>query len=1523
MPYLPPFRLNPIIRRTLCSFALAASAGSALLQAQVSVTPDGTTVPGKSLHTSGYTHVFKVTNIGTGSQTFDFSCAGNGGITCTNLSSTSATIPENTFVNVTATYNTSNEGTGRLTFTASGGTGTDQGYINVPVVTAAGVPHLSALPYLEAKQDLARCAVSCFAATYAQSTVPYIALDAPRNVTLVYHGDRVSPKPIVAVDVFPDTTYGTWPSEYQFQVKISGSLVTFINGEQTLRFAGTSGSSRYRLAGQFDASAYSHGRVYPLEILVTTVIGGSSFTNRWVTQYLHVDEATDSSAVARGWTIAGVQRLHGQSDGSKLIVEGDGSATYFKYDSSTGVLAAPSGDFSTLNPVGSTWVRAYPDSTKLTFASTGVLAKITDRWGNRDTLLYDSKARLTQLKDPLNNTIVLAYGSNGLSSITDPMSRATNITVQSNKTLTAIQDPDGVSTTLGYDGSLRLQTITNRRGKTTTLAYDGSSGKVSTITGPSIPVYGGGSSSPVTTLSAWQSKGVPYSATNVTAFTPPKADTVYARVTEPGSAVTKFTVNRWGTPSVTTDALSRTTTVTYSANGQPVKIVAPGYGSGVADTLAYNNSGLVVFSKAAGGTGTTILYGGWAQPTDVYGPGQDSTHYTLGTNGRISSIKVGGTTVQSLTYDSYGRVATVTDGNGNVTKIGYYSSGTHRNRQVDTLPGTRITSYSYDSYGRRTTITPPGAAPQTTYYSVINRVDSVKVATSTPTVTKYVYDSLHLKKVTDPKGQDYQFIYNDLGWLIKQLDPAGNRDTLQYNVDGDLRRRTNRRGQNIDFGYDAIHRITSQTGSNSVTWGYPSDTSMVAVSSAATDTTWTLLRPDSTKVTVKTILNSQAFVMTSLYAGAGRLDSVRVSGGGLSFTSRDYVYAVPKGILTDIKLNGSTTTLTPDANFKPTAISFPGGATLTLQQGSLAPVKETAETNNNSYLERWIGINELGQIDRHLRNTAKLGRWFDYDSLGQLRKGRTMFRTPESIPGGCPTTDFGMSASCTPTADYSEVSSNTYTYDAAGNRTDNSGTYNTGNRITAFNSCTYTTDADGNVTSRKGSSPCVQIDTLLWTAEGHLDSLKVGTTGIKYFYDASGRLVQKRVNGSSSSYFLWDGDNLLAELNGSASAIRAEYSYWSGLDNPHALIVGGTRYYARLDGLGNVLALTDTTKAVKSTYQYDDWGQLTAGGDSASFSGVDRMRWKGTLWMGPEVELYYMRNRWYEPASGRFLTEDPKGLAGGINPLPYAGNDPVNRADPLGLQTRLDPIVVTGANPWGGLWSQSIAPWYLDAWYAQQFGVASGHPVGDLVVPFAGGGGSRPPANRIPRPAQSDATRMLHQPQPPDACFATNIQRGLDFFGLPLTVWEGSSAAFAGGGAVAQGLAGRMATASIIDRLLASSTPGASFPAMTEAESQAIAQGLEAARLASSGRSLARFGSRGLVIGGGFAVGLHDRNGGRVRHRVSSIMRIARIRPNVRELMLFGCSWLRKRGSCTHLCPRNNPWGIHSRRGCLAIHDDL
>jgi RHS repeat-associated protein len=51
----------------------------------------------------------------------------------------------------------------------------------------------------------------------------------------------------------------------------------------------------------------------------------------------------------------------------------------------------------------------------------------------------------------------------------------------------------------------------------------------------------------------------------------------------------------------------------------------------------------------------------------------------------------------------------------------------------------------------------------------------------------------------------------------------------------------------------------------------------------------------------------------------------------------------------------------------------------------------------------------------------------------------------------------------------------------------------------------------------------------------------------------------------------------------------------------------------------------------------------------------------------PETGLYYYRARYLDPKVGRFISEDPIGLAGGVNSYSYVAANPVNAVDPAGL----------------------------------------------------------------------------------------------------------------------------------------------------------------------------------------------------------------------------------------------------------------
>jgi len=67
--------------------------------------------------------------------------------------------------------------------------------------------------------------------------------------------------------------------------------------------------------------------------------------------------------------------------------------------------------------------------------------------------------------------------------------------------------------------------------------------------------------------------------------------------------------------------------------------------------------------------------------------------------------------------------------------------------------------------------------------------------------------------------------------------------------------------------------------------------------------------------------------------------------------------------------------------------------------------------------------------------------------------------------------------------------------------------------------------------------------------------------------------------------------------------------------------------------------------------------------------GLPHDYWHGTLLDGKRdgSGFRYMRNRYYDPLTGRFTQEDPLGLAGGLNAYGFAAGDPINFSDPFGL----------------------------------------------------------------------------------------------------------------------------------------------------------------------------------------------------------------------------------------------------------------
>lgn len=161
-------------------------------------------------------------------------------------------------------------------------------------------------------------------------------------------------------------------------------------------------------------------------------------------------------------------------------------------------------------------------------------------------------------------------------------------------------------------------------------------------------------------------------------------------------------------------------------------------------------------------------------------------------------------------------------------------------------------------------------------------------------------------------------------------------------------------------------------------------------------------------------------------------------------------------------------------------------------------------------------------------------------------------------------------------------------------------------------------------------------------------------------YDPFGRRIEK-ISPTTTSIFAYDGDNLIETVN-STGGLVAHYTQGEGIDEPLAMQRGATTDYYEADGLGSITSLTGSNGSVAQSYTYDSFGNQAA----SSGSLTNFLRYTAREF-DTETNLYYYRARYYDPTSGRFLSEDPVKFRGGVDFFEYVDNNPVNLIDPIGL----------------------------------------------------------------------------------------------------------------------------------------------------------------------------------------------------------------------------------------------------------------
>ena len=267
--------------------------------------------------------------------------------------------------------------------------------------------------------------------------------------------------------------------------------------------------------------------------------------------------------------------------------------------------------------------------------------------------------------------------------------------------------------------------------------------------------------------------------------------------------------------------------------------------------------------------------------------------------------------------------------------------------------------------------------------------------------------------------------------------------------------------------------------------------------------------------------------------------------------------------------------------------------------------------------------------------------------------------------------------------------STTHAYDAVGNRktvTDSSGTttytYDAANQLhTSVDPMgvhtTYTYDGAGNLVSKNVGGT---VTTHVYNGPNRLVGVQSPTAGDATFvYDPDGRRVQKE-STSENTRFIWDAERLLRETDtaGETTVDYTQSATGSGEGGFGNLVSeyqydSSTSYQHAFDALGSTGALLDSSGSAVDRWQYSAFGlQQSAPEDPPTrLSYASQKGYQFDL----ELDLYYCRNRYYDPSLGRWLNQDPA-EADQLNTYRYVKNNPVNKTDPSGLQIPIiDPEV--------------------------------------------------------------------------------------------------------------------------------------------------------------------------------------------------------------------------------------------------------
>ena len=993
-----------------------------------------------------------------------------------------------------------------------------------------------------------------------------------------------------------------------------------------------------------------------------------------------------------------------QADGSPVpFAEGTGEAFTGPAWSQDALSGSP----------GSGYTLTLENQTVYKFAgATGRLESVTDRNGNATTLAYNGSGTLEAITDPAGRKLTLAYNAKGLvESATDPMKHVVKYEYDAEDDLKSVTQPG--------EAALRWQFV--YEGHELTEMVDGRGGK---------------------TVNKYN------------------AQHQEIEQTDPASRTMAFEYLPFRT--VTTNKATGAKTVDYLTSGGEAAAITKGYGTALATTesFTYNSAGERLSVTDGDGHTTTYGYDTHGNRTSVRDPEAHETKWTYDSTHDIETETRPSGEKTTFKLDGHGNVLTEErPAPGETTQSTSYKYDEHGDRESMTNPVGQTWKYEYDAAGDRTAELDPLGNKRTWG----NNEDSQETSMVSPrghasgaeeakfkTTTERDAQGRPLK-ITDPLGHTIKYTYDADGNVETKTDGESNTTTYTYDADNEPTKVKEPNGTVVETGYDGAGQVTSQTDGNKHTTTYVRNVLEQVTEEIDPLGRKTLKEYDSSGNLIG-VTDAAKRKTTYRYNADNRISEVTYSDGKTPTVTYEYN---ADGLRTKMKDGTGTSTYTYDqldrlteaedgnkeivkyeydlANHK-TKISYPNGKAVARafdKDGRLEKVTDwlshatTFAYDQDSDPKATIYPSETKDEDTYAYNNAdqmtETKMLKGAETLASLvytrnNDGEVKKTTAKKLPGAESIED-----SYDPNSRLTKYGSTEYKYDAANNPTtegSSTNSYNEADELEKGTGVTYTYDEVGQRT--KSTPEKGPATTYAYDQAGNLTSVerpeKEGKAKIEdsYAYDGNGLRASQSINGTTT-HLAWDTTEELPLI---LTDTTNSYIYGpGGLGVEQINNSTGTALYLHHDQQGSTRLLTGSTGTVTGKCSYAAYGTPTCEGTMTTPLGYDGQ------YTNADTGLVYLRARDYDPATGQFVSVDPRSTETRA-PYAYTEDNPITLSDPTGLRPWSPKIkeAQSKCQSWKA-WHSKKSPFYANKGIyeacqnllrlpAEVFGTAPHHPPG-------------------------------------------------------------------------------------------------------------------------------------------------------------------------------------------------------------------